>query len=102
MNFVDGATDSHHGKSIIVTTSTTRDGKISKIVPVLDLGATVTTIRTNVDYIITEYGIARLTGRTIRERAISLINVAHPDFRPELKKAFEERFHAPFPEEETE
>ena len=102
MNFVDGATDSHHGKSIIATTSTTRDGKISKIVPVLDLGATVTTIRTNVDYIITEYGIARLTGRTIRERAISLINVAHPDFRPELKMAFEERFHAPFPEEETE
>ena len=70
--------------------------------PVLDLGATVTTIRTNVDYIITEYGIARLTGRTIRERAISLINVAHPDFRPELKKAFEERFHTPFPEGETE
>ena len=102
MNFVDGATDSHHGKSIIATTSTTRDGKISKIVPVLDLGATVTTIRTNVDYIITEYGIARLTGRTIRERAISLINVAHPDFRPELKKAFEERFHTPFPEGETE
>ena len=102
MNFVDGAPDSHHGKSIIATTSTTRDGKISKIVPVLDLGATVTTIRTNVDYIITEYGIARLTGRTIRERAISLINVAHPDFRPELKKAFEERFHTPFPEGETE
>ena len=72
------------------------------VAALLDLGATVTTIRTNVDYIITEYGIARLTGRTIRERAISLINVAHPDFRPELKKAFEERFHAPFPEEETE
>lgn len=100
MNFVDGAISSHHGKSIIATTSTTRNGKVSKIVPILDPGAAVTTIRTNVDYIITEYGIARLTGRSFRERAISLINIAHPTFRPELIQAFEARFHTKFPEEE--
>jgi 4-hydroxybutyrate CoA-transferase len=97
MNFVDGATDSHHGKSIIATTSTTRDGKVSKIVPMLDMGAAVTTIRTNVDYIITEYGIARLTGRSFRDRAVSLINIAHPDFRPQLIEAYQQRFHADFP-----
>ncbi|MBR1780386.1 MAG: acetyl-CoA hydrolase/transferase family protein [Oscillospiraceae bacterium] len=97
MNFVDGATESRHGKSIIATTSTTRDGRHSKIVPILDPGAAVTTIRTNVDYIITEYGIARLTGRSFRERAVSLINIAHPDFRPELIDAYERRFHSKFP-----
>jgi len=97
MNFVDGATMSRHGKSIIATTSTTRDGKHSKIVPILDPGAAVTTIRTNVDYIITEYGIARLTGLSFRERAISLIGIAHPDFRPELIEAFEKRFHTAYP-----
>jgi 4-hydroxybutyrate CoA-transferase len=97
MNFVDGATDSHHGKSIIATTSPTRDGKVSKIVPMLDMGAAVTTIRTNVDYIITEYGIARLTGRSFRDRAVSLINIAHPDFRPQLIEAYQQRFHADFP-----
>lgn len=99
MNFVDGATDSHHGKSIIATTSTTRDGKHSKIVPVLDSGAAVTTIRTNVDYIITEYGIARLTGRSFRDRAVSLIKIAHPSFRAELMEAYEKRFHQKFPED---
>ena len=101
MNFVYGAISSHHGKSIIATTSTTRDGKVSKIVPILDPGAAVTTIRTNVDFIITEYGIARLTGLSFRQRAVSLIRIAHPDFRPMLKKAFEARFHTPFPEEEA-
>ena len=60
-------------------------------------GSAVTTIRTNVDYIITDYGIARLTGRTFRDRAVSLINIAHPNFRPQLMEAYEKRFHSPFP-----
>ena len=102
MNFVDGAISSRNGKSIIATTSTTRNGKVSKIVPVLDTGAAVTTIRTNVDYIITEYGIARLTGRSFRQRAVSLINIAHPKFRPELISAYEARFHTPFPKDSAE
>ena len=95
MSFVYGAALSQGGKSIIAMTSTTADGKISKIVPILDEGSIVTTVRTNVDYIITEYGIARLAGKTLRQRAKALIDIAHPDFRPSLEEAYEKRFHQP-------
>lgn len=96
VNFVKGAVNSPGGKSIIAMASTAAKGTISKIVPQLEKGAVVTTLRTDVDYIVTEYGIARLTGHTLRQRATALINIAHPKFRPELIKAFEERFHRPF------
>lgn len=96
VNFVKGAVNSAGGKSIIAMASTTGKGKISKIVPVLEEGSVVTTLRTDVDYIITEYGIARLTGRSLRQRATALINIAHPDFRGELIEAFEKRFHKKF------
>ena len=96
VNFVKGAVNSVGGKSIIAMASTTSDGKISKIVPQLDPGSVVTTLRTDVDYIITEYGIARLTGRSLRQRATALINIAHPKFRDELIEAFEKKFHKPF------
>jgi 4-hydroxybutyrate CoA-transferase len=96
MSFVFGAINAKQGKSIIATTSTTANGKISKIVPVLDTGSAVTTIRTNVDYIITEYGIAQLPGLSLRQRAKALIEIAHPKFRPELVAAYEERFHQPY------
>ena len=96
MNFVKGAVGSQGGKSIIAMTSTTADGKHSKIVPVLDLGAVVTTPRTNTDYIVTEYGIARMTGCSVRQRAAALIKIAHPKFRPELIEEFEQRFHREF------
>lgn len=96
MSFVYGAINAKQGKSIIATTSTTADGRISKIVPVLDPGAVVTTIRTNVDYIITEYGIAKLPGLSLRQRAKALIEIAHPKFRPGLVDAYETRFHVPF------
>ena len=76
--------------------STTADGKISKIVPVLSEGSVVTTLRTDVDYIITEYGIARMTGLTLKQRATALIDIAHPKFRDELIEAFEKRFHTKF------
>lgn len=96
VNFVKGAVNSPGGKSIIAMASTAANGTISKIVPRLESGAVVTTLRTDVDYIITEYGIARLTGHTLRQRATALINIAHPKFRPQLIEAFEARFHRPF------
>lgn len=58
----------------------------------LDVGATVTTSRNDVDYIITEYGIAELKGKTLRERAKALIAIAHPDFREQLTKQALEKF----------
>jgi 4-hydroxybutyrate CoA-transferase len=96
MNFVAGAVSAEAGKSIIAMTSTTADGKHSKIVPVLDPGSIVTTLRTNVDYIITEYGIARLIGNSTRNRARSLIAIAHPDFRPALIQKYVEKYREPF------
>lgn len=96
VDFVRGARLSKGGRSIIAIGSTAGKGKISKIVPFLDEGAAVTTSRTDVDYIVTEYGIAHLRGKTLKERARALIKIAHPDFREELIRAFEERFHCDF------
>ena len=93
VDFARAAKMSKGGRSIIAIASTAGKGKISKIVPLLDNGAVVTTSRCDADYVVTEFGIAHLKGKCIRERAKSLIAIAHPDFRPELIKAFEERFH---------
>ncbi|GHV53663.1 4-hydroxybutyrate CoA-transferase [Deltaproteobacteria bacterium] len=93
VDFVRGASMGKNGRSIIAFPSTAAKGKISKIVPNLDEGAFVTTPRNEVDYIITEYGIARLRGRTLRQRAKLLIGIAHPSFREELSRVFEERYH---------
>lgn len=76
--------------------STAAKGTISKIVPLIDEGAAVTTSRYDVNYVVTEYGIAQLKGKTLRERARELIKIAHPDFREGLIKVYEERFHAKF------
>lgn len=92
VDFVRGAKMSKGGRSIIAIGSTAGHGKVSKIVPFLDNGAAVTTSRCDVDYIVTEYGIAKLKGKCIRERAKALIAIAHPDFRAELIAAFEDRF----------
>ena len=78
------------GKSIIACRATAKGGKISTIVPVLPPGTGVTLHRSNTDYIVTEFGSVRLTGRTVRERTELLISVAHPDFREELRKQAEE------------
>jgi acyl-CoA hydrolase len=72
------------GKSIIACYSTAKGGKVSTIVPTLPEGTAVTLHRSNVDHVVTEHGIARLRGRTVRERVRELIAVAHPDFRAEL------------------
>lgn len=96
VDFVRGATMCPEGKSIIACTSTTGGGKISKIVPFLDLGAAVTTSRNDVDYIVTEFGIAHLKGLTIKQRARALINIAHPRFRDELIQKFEELYQTKF------
>lgn len=81
-----GAIHSKNGKSIITLKSTAKGGTISTIQPILNPGGVVTMSRNNIDYIITEYGIAYMKGRTIRERVNNLIGVAHPDFRKQLKE----------------
>jgi 4-hydroxybutyrate CoA-transferase len=92
VDFVRGAKMSEGGKSIIACSSTAKNDTISKIVPFLDHGAPVTTSRADVDYIITEYGIAPLRGQTLRDRAKALIGVAHPKFRDGLMEEFDRRF----------
>lgn len=93
VDFIRGASLSKGGRSIIAVSSTAAGGRISKIVPVLDEGAAVTTNRMDVEYIVTEYGIADLKGKTLRERAAALIQIAHPKFRPMLTEVFAKRFH---------
>ena len=82
IDFVRGATQSKGGKSFIAFSSTAKGA--SKIVSTLHEGAVVTTSKNDVDYIVTEYGLAHLRGRPLSERAKSLIAIAHPDFRDEL------------------
>lgn len=88
VDFVRGAKMSPGGKSIIACYSTAKGGTISKIVAALRPGTPVTTSRTDVDYVVTEFGVAPMRGRSLRERARSLIAVAHPDFRQELREQY--------------
>jgi acetyl-CoA hydrolase len=93
LDFVYGASRSKGGVPVIAlpSTNTLRDGTvISKIAPLLKHGAGVVTTRNHVRYIVTEYGVADLYGKTIRERATQLIGIAHPDFREDLKKQAQE------------
>jgi acyl-CoA hydrolase len=83
----EGAIHAKNGRSIIALNSTAKNGTISTIQPWLTPGAVVTLSRNNIDYIVTEYGIAPMKARTIRERVENLISVAHPDFRNDLRKA---------------
>jgi len=87
MDFVTGAGLCSEGHSFLVLNSTakTRDGVVSTIVPRLPHGAFVSTGRNDIDHVVTEYGIAKLRGKSIRERARALISIAHPDFRDELE-----------------
>jgi len=91
VDFISGAAKSIGGKPIIAMPSSTLKG-ISKIVPTLTVGAGVVTTRPEVHYIVTEYGIAYLYGKSLQKRAKALIDIAHPSYREELEKAAFERF----------
>jgi acyl-CoA hydrolase len=91
MDFIRGASLSEGGKPIIALPSVTQKGE-SKIVPVLKEGAGVVTTRANVHFVVTEYGVANLYGKTLRERARELILIAHPDHRETLERAAFARF----------
>ncbi len=80
-----GAVLSEGGRGITLLSSTALGGAVSKIVPRHEEGAAITIPRTFADYVVTEYGVARLLGKSQRERAQALINIAHPNFRPELE-----------------
>jgi acyl-CoA hydrolase/GNAT superfamily N-acetyltransferase len=87
VDFIRGCARSRDGKPIIAMPSTARDETVSRIVPHLTEGAGVVTTRGDVHYVVTEYGVAFLHGKSLRERALSLINIAHPKFRNELIQA---------------
>ena len=67
--------------------STAKNGAVSRIAPVLSPGTHVTTSKNDINYVVTEYGVAQLRGKTAKQRAEALIGIAHPDFRGELREA---------------
>lgn len=84
VDFIRGAARSKGGRSIIALPSTAKGGSVSRITCRLAAGTGIVTTRADVDFVVTEYGIASLKGKTIRERAVALIQIAHPSFRVEL------------------
>jgi acyl-CoA hydrolase len=92
MDFVRGARLAPNGKAIIALPSTAKSGTISRIVPSVAASAGVVTTRGHVQYVVTEYGIANLDGQSLRRRAELLIELAHPDFRADLRAAASHRF----------
>jgi len=87
LDFIRGAARSRGGVPVIALPSTAKGGKLSRVVDTLQDGSGVVTTRADVHYVVTEYGIARLYGKSLRERARELIAIAHPDFRAELERA---------------
>jgi len=109
VDFIRGAARSRGGKPIIALPSTAKSGKLSRIQPAFEAGAGVVTSRGDVRYVVTEYGVADLWGKNVRQRALSLIDIAHPDFRAELVASAKARryvfpdqvaSHGPYPSEE--
>jgi acyl-CoA hydrolase len=88
-DFVAGAALQLEDRSLLCLRSSTMqaDGRVSRIMPFIDNGLLVTTPRHQTDVVITEYGVAELRGKTVRERADALVDIAHPDFRDELRAA---------------
>ena len=86
VDFVRAANRSRGGKSFIVLPSTAKDGSISRIVPTLTPGTHATTSKNDVNYVVTEYGVAQLRGKSAKQRAQELIAIAHPDFRGWLRE----------------
>jgi acyl-CoA hydrolase len=93
MDFMRGAALAPDGQAIIALPSTAAGGTISRIAPVLAEGAGVVTTRAHVRTVVTEYGVAQLFGRSVRERAKALIEIAHPDFRADLAAEARRRYH---------
>ncbi len=103
VDFIRGAARSRGGKAILALRSTAnpkKAGIVSRIVPALEQGAGVVTSRGDVRWVVTEYGVADLWGRNIRERATALIGIAHPDYRSELMDAAKHR-HYVFPDQQA-
>jgi 4-hydroxybutyrate CoA-transferase len=99
VDFIRGTAMGEGGKAIIAMPSVTikKDGTVfSKIVPFLDHGAPVTTSRMDIDYVVTEYGIAPLKAQSLRQRAHNLIAIAHPDVKDRLVEEYEQRFNDHF------
>lgn len=102
VDFVRGATMSKGGRSIIAMPATAKHGTVSRIVPIVTEGSAITTPRNDVNYVVTEYGIAQLKGKTLKQRAKALIMIAHPRFRPHLILEYKKRFsEEPFTMEEA-
>lgn len=93
MDFMRGAALAEEGRAIIALPSTAAGGTISRIVPVLAEGAGVVTTRAHVRTVVTEFGVAELFGRSIRERADALVAIAHPDFRDDLEREARRLYH---------
>ncbi|SDP49728.1 bifunctional acetyl-CoA hydrolase/transferase family protein/GNAT family N-acetyltransferase [Desulforhopalus singaporensis] len=98
VNYIRGATLSRGGVSIIALPSTSQDGRNSKIVANLSPGAGIATLRSDVNFVVTEFGIAQLKGKSISQRVIELSEIAHPDFREELIEEAK-RNHFIFPDQ---
>lgn len=84
LDFIRGAAMAHSGKSILIVPSTTRNGKASRIVPNLEKNMAVVVPRSDVYYVVSEYGVVNLFGKSLEDRAIAMISLAHPDFRDQL------------------
>ncbi|WP_419572263.1 GNAT family N-acetyltransferase [Rheinheimera sp.] len=95
VDFSRGASMSKGGKPIIALPSTAKDGSVSRIVPQISEGAGVVTSRGHVHYVVTEFGVASLRGKSIRERALELIRVAHPKFRKALLEQVRQHYWVP-------
>lgn len=92
VDYLRGVRRAKDGRSILAFSSTAKGGSVSRIVPELSAGTTVSSSRNEVDYIATEYGSVRLKGLSLRERAHALASIAHPKFRPELERYIAQRF----------
>lgn len=101
VDFVIGASKSTNGKPTIALPSTAKNGEVSRIVATLSEGAGVVTSRGNVHYVVTEFGIASLKGKSVRERALELIRVAHPKFRDDLLTQIRKKYWVPDYQERT-
>ena len=91
VDFIRGAARSKGGRPVIALPATAKGGQMTRIVPFLKEGAGVVTSRADVHYLVTEFGVAHLFGKNLRERAEALIGIAHPDFRQELEAAAKKR-----------